>query len=193
MFFFFFLSICSFYGNSTCISLRGPSFPSPGQAPEVTVHDMWGWLVSTVLSFWSHGKFKDEKWPQMAQTQWSQCSGFGRKRWSLFPDCQSLRECLWELLASKWQQKGERRARYRESQLRDGEARPAGSGCCTEPCTHPAVKGLPLRRCPFFKAHQAELSLICTERFSLTGRVTVMVSTLCPTEGKDHHCVLYSN
>lgn len=41
-FFFFVLSICSFYGNSTCISLRGTSFPSPGQAPGVTVHDMWG-------------------------------------------------------------------------------------------------------------------------------------------------------
>lgn len=46
---------------------------------------------------------------------------------------------------------------------------PAGSGCCTEPCTHLAVKGLPLRRCPFFKAHPAELSLICTGRV-LTDR-----------------------
>lgn len=109
-FFFFFLVSIPFLAVVLGFPWVTTLFPLLARLQGSQFHDTWGWLVSTVLSFWSHGKFKDEKWPKLAQTH-RKCLGFDRKRWSLFPVHQSMREWPWELLASKWQQKGGARAK----------------------------------------------------------------------------------
>ena len=116
-------------------------FPLLDRPQGSQIHDMWGWLVSTVLSFWSHSKFKVEKWPKLIENVQGLIGRDGHS---------SHCTRAWESGrgAAGQQMATERRKQSQEpgSHSREMERRGlAGSHCPTEPGTHLAGKGLPSR------------------------------------------------